>query len=125
MSAAWVYRCYDAGGRLIYVGSTQDLGQRMRDHNARAWWAGQVTSVQARPYPSRPEALAAEREAIRTENPRWNTSGKWAHRSEWSLQDALDYVTAIRRRHTPMTLERARHLARAESFLAELQAVAA
>jgi predicted GIY-YIG superfamily endonuclease len=67
-----LYRCYDADGELLYVGITSNPRVRMNSHRAHAqWWESCVRRTMEW-YPSRPEALAAERKAISDENPRHN-----------------------------------------------------
>lgn len=64
-----LYRCYDAPGRLLYVGVTGNLGRRMRAHEKRASWWSSATRKTVSWYPSRVEALRAEQAAISDENP--------------------------------------------------------
>ena len=45
-------------------------------------------------FPDRTTAFAAEREAIRTEDPRWNITGVWHAHHTWDEARFLDYVTA-------------------------------
>lgn len=94
MSARYVYRIYDADGRLIYIGETGDLFQRLSTHQSNAWWGSQAVSAKAQVYPDRVTARAAEREAIRSEQPRWNITGAWSAHGSWSADQYSDYVTA-------------------------------
>lgn len=70
-----LYRLYDEGGDLLYVGiSTRPL-QRVREHSkGQVWWT-EVASQTFQHYPTRTEAAAAELHAIRTENPKHNVVG--------------------------------------------------
>jgi predicted GIY-YIG superfamily endonuclease len=71
VSRTAVYRLFDAGGTLIYVGSTADLDQRMSQHrSARRWWP-QVDPARTTVvwFATRAEAEAAEVSAIRAERP--------------------------------------------------------
>jgi hypothetical protein len=90
-----VYRCFDSTGRLIYVGASGDLFARLRSHRASSWWAPQVAKVTAKVYPNRLTARAAERAAIRAEMPRWNKSGKWETRHQWTQEDWIDWLTVL------------------------------
>jgi predicted GIY-YIG superfamily endonuclease len=70
-----VYRFYDAGDALLYVGATDDLERRWKHHSyVQPWWPevdqkrNEVTW-----YPDRESALAAETAAIKAERPRINT----------------------------------------------------
>jgi hypothetical protein len=67
-----LYRFYDADDRLLYVGITEHLAHRTRDHRHGAlWWDDAVRSTLER-FPSRPEAKSAESRAILTEDPLHN-----------------------------------------------------
>lgn len=63
-----LYRYYDAEGRLLYVGISNDAMRRMGQHSAKDW-ATQVRSWHPVTFGTRAEAEAAERHAIRTERP--------------------------------------------------------
>jgi excinuclease UvrABC nuclease subunit len=92
----WVYRCYDSTGRLIYVGCTSNLWQRLSTHRSKSWWAPQVSRVHAKVYRGRNAAGSIERRAIADESPRWNIVGRWASHSSWTREDFEDYVKALR-----------------------------
>lgn len=69
-----VYRVYDVTGSLLYVGSSINVFQRMRDHRTYApWWRlaseGTVTRYENRWIARKVEALA-----IRDEHPRFNVT---------------------------------------------------
>lgn len=72
MSAAHVYRIWNAGGVLLYIGSTIDAERRMRHHSSFARWWDVAKTFQFEAFDTEAEARAAEVEAIRTEFPRWN-----------------------------------------------------
>jgi predicted GIY-YIG superfamily endonuclease len=68
-----LYRFFDTAGRLLYVGITQNPQLRLRDHRAmKDWWA-EVANVTMEHFDSRQAVEAAERIAVRTENPVHNT----------------------------------------------------
>lgn len=70
--ATTLYRLFDESDVLLYVGIAVDPGRRfVRHREDKAWW-GEVANIALAVYPSRSEALAAEREAIKTEKPRHN-----------------------------------------------------
>lgn len=76
-----LYRLYDGGGALLYVGITSNWAKRMRDHaSGKIWWS-EVASRTFEEHPDRTAALAAERFAIGTEEPRYNQPP--GRRSEW------------------------------------------
>ena len=71
-----LYRFYDQGGALLYVGITKDPHRRWDQHhrkNRTGWWA-QVCVVHTEWYPTRAQAEAAEVVAIQTEYPVHNIS---------------------------------------------------
>lgn len=68
----FVYRVFGHDGELLYIGATSKYEARMKEYERRpeaAYWERDE-------YPTRAEAFAAERQAIREENPRWNFAGK-------------------------------------------------
>ena len=67
-----VYRCHDADGALLYIGATNSWSQRKCHHRRETPWWPDVAAVTREPYPNRALALAAERAAIRAENPLHN-----------------------------------------------------
>lgn len=67
-----VYRLYDQAGRLLYVGTSVDPRVRWEQHaRSKLWWSA-VTRATVVWHPTRTDALAAERHAIRTEGPLHN-----------------------------------------------------
>lgn len=77
-----VYRLYDEDGRLIYIGATSNLPARIAEHARTKTWPGchpvltigeRMETWVATQYPTRAEAFAAERAAIRAEQPELNT----------------------------------------------------
>lgn len=115
MAAHYVYRVYDAEGRLIYVGSTGNLVQRLRFHSYgyTAWWNYQASKTVAKVYPDERAARDAEMAAIRSERPRWNITGKWCTNADWTETEFSDYVEALLNspEFGPGTLRRARRVA--------------
>lgn len=65
----FVYRAFDSAGRLLYVGCSLNVQQRMRDHRYwGSWYRLMVRHEVDGPYPYA-EARAIEWEAIQTEDP--------------------------------------------------------
>jgi predicted GIY-YIG superfamily endonuclease len=62
-----VYRFFDAGDNLIYVGITVDLMTRWRYHEKNADWWSKQARIEVVWHESRATADAEETEAIRTE----------------------------------------------------------
>ncbi|MET8265924.1 hypothetical protein ABZU92_18250 [Micromonospora arida] len=82
-SPTCLYRFYDDGGALLYVGITSSPNARMAAHaREKAWWPevdADRTTIQW--LTNRPEAERAEVEAIRDESPRYNVADNPAERS--------------------------------------------
>jgi len=69
-----LYRFFDAGGRLLYIGISLNPGVRWKQHRAdKPWWT-EVATVTVEAHPDRTAVQAAEREAIRAERPRYNVA---------------------------------------------------
>lgn len=72
-SLVYLYRLLDHAEALIYVGITSlRVRDRLTQHReSKPWWF-EVASVQVDAYTNRAEALAAERDAIAAESPKYN-----------------------------------------------------
>jgi predicted GIY-YIG superfamily endonuclease len=67
-----LYRFFDVEDRLLYIGITAGLPQRLMRHaDGKPWWL-QVAKITVEVMPGRAEVLAAERAAIRAERPLYN-----------------------------------------------------
>lgn len=70
---AELYRHYDADGCLLYVGVSGDAAKRLKDHESKGvTWCSDVATTIIDKFESRSLALAAEKEAIQTEDPAYN-----------------------------------------------------
>lgn len=68
-----LYRHYDEAGRLLYVGiSWSSIARFAAGHRQRASWAERTVRIDIERFPSRGEALEAERRAIAEEEPLHN-----------------------------------------------------
>jgi hypothetical protein len=67
-----VYRCFDASGRLLYLGHSSNVPVRTSQHALYSPWWPEVARVQAELFATVLEALAAEEDAIRDEHPLHN-----------------------------------------------------
>ena len=67
-----VYRHFAADGRLLYVGCSVNPLARLSCHVSQAKWFKQIARIDIVHYARGDEAIAAEAEAIRTENPVFN-----------------------------------------------------
>lgn len=68
-----LYRMFDTAGQLLYVGMTANPAHRIRDHKTQQSWWSDVAEIKVEHFLTRADLAAAEREAIRTENPRFNS----------------------------------------------------
>jgi len=69
-----LYRLFTDRCDLLYVGISLSALQRMSSHRARQPWWHEVASIEIEYYPTRQAVLSAERQAIRTEHPRYNVA---------------------------------------------------
>lgn len=75
----YLYRCFDADGFLIYIGCTADVRKRLNNHRASSrkssrWLkACMARHVVSGPFAGLEAARAAEHDAIRAEDPLFNT----------------------------------------------------
>ncbi|MEQ8511188.1 MAG: hypothetical protein RLN67_02400 [Algiphilus sp.] len=70
-----LYRYFDAENRLLYVGVANDFEARDRAHRSASPWYQQKAQATTTQFPTRAEALAAERQAVRNESPLHNEQG--------------------------------------------------
>jgi predicted GIY-YIG superfamily endonuclease len=71
-----LYRLLDADEKLLYAGIGWSAKNRITSHRDTKTWWGEVALAQIETYPTRLEALAAEKAVIETEHPKYNiTSG--------------------------------------------------
>ena len=68
-----LYRLYDDNDVLLYVGATNNPAVRWAKHAADKPWWGDVSRQEITWHPDRPAALKAEKEAIRKEQPKYNS----------------------------------------------------
>jgi predicted GIY-YIG superfamily endonuclease len=67
-----LYRFFDAQGQLLYVGLTENVASRWRQHNTfKPRWADVATATLEH-FATREKAAAAEVRAIEQERPLWN-----------------------------------------------------
>jgi predicted GIY-YIG superfamily endonuclease len=82
-----LYRFFDAGGDLLYVGITNDPGRRWGRHaNDKPWWH-EVDHIEIERYPDRESVLAAEQKATKEERPKYNVVHKPVELSPTIVED--------------------------------------
>jgi hypothetical protein len=67
-----LYRLFDAGSTLLYVGISNNFGQRWVQHAAEQVWWPEVKRQTVDWCSSRTEAAMLEKEAIKAESPKYN-----------------------------------------------------
>lgn len=67
-----LYRFYNRGGELLYVGVAENPFKRWQQHSKDKPWFGEVSRFETDWFPDRPSVLAAERRAIKVESPKYN-----------------------------------------------------
>lgn len=82
---SFVYRLYDAGGTLLYVGMAADVLRRLGDHMRHKSWWREVRRIDWEMYDTRDDAAWAERVQINALEPLHNIDGYWAPREASSL----------------------------------------
>jgi chromosome segregation ATPase len=86
-----LYRFYDGGGRLLYIGVSIFAIKRMREHAKDKPWWDEVRHIEIEQIDAdRPEMLRIERHCIETEKPLYNK----AHNDVNSL--SYGYVSPVR-----------------------------
>jgi len=95
----YVYRAYDDQGVLLYIGCTYQLDVRLKAHQSMSRrWAQHMVDVQVETHPNRAEGLSAERLAISTERPLYNSDGRdfYERRDEVRAYEAAQAEKASR-----------------------------
>jgi hypothetical protein len=67
-----LYRHFDKNGQLLYVGVSLSTVVRLSQHREYSKWYDQIANVTIQNYNTREEALEAETQAIKNENPKYN-----------------------------------------------------
>jgi len=67
-----LYRHYDQQENLLYVGISLAAMNRLATHERNANWFSKITRVDMERFSDRKQALIAEKEAIKSENPLHN-----------------------------------------------------
>lgn len=79
-----LYRLYDDRDRLLYVGITNSVGARFKEHEATKEWWSEVWSSRWEWFATRAIALKAEKDAIWFEQPVYNRDRPYtSNESRW------------------------------------------
>ncbi|MFI6296673.1 hypothetical protein ACIBEJ_34145 [Nonomuraea sp. NPDC050790] len=84
-----LYRYYDDQGRLLYVGITNSFKERNAKHAAASPWIIFATRSTTESFPARRDAEEAERSAIWSERPLFNSQ---RNRTPWARQRLSVYL---------------------------------
>ncbi len=80
VTAHSLYRFFDAGGKLLYIGITSNPRLRFAQHRkAKVWWSD-IATREIVHYKSRVDLMNAERDAIKRERPLYNIQHAGNHR---------------------------------------------
>lgn len=71
-----VYRIYDETGRLIYVGASSHVDERIGCHRSQSWWFALTARIDVEVHLTTRDAFQAEKRAIRSERPAFNATHK-------------------------------------------------
>lgn len=101
-SVTYLYWLWDREGQLLYVGITDDVDRRMRDHSKDKFWWGDVKRTTKVAFQTRYEALWAEWAVIATSRPVYNRSlsPPPAPRAEFQPEDATPVEAPSRPRQS-------------------------
>lgn len=87
-----LYRLRDVDGALLYVGISQNLDIRWTNHAYTQPWWHMVHAKEITWFETRAEAAEAERQAVRSENPRFDAThrcGRWRTTQPVYTEDPL------------------------------------
>jgi predicted GIY-YIG superfamily endonuclease len=113
MTPHFVYRCFDAHDRLLYIGCTSNVRKRIAEHRrgeraASRWLAVfMVRHEIAGPYPGRDAARAVEAEAINFNQPLFNLQHRANERQSASMTRGRVAEYLIDHGHLQLALETA------------------
>ncbi len=83
-----LYRWYDEDSLLLYIGVSGNLSSRTKGHIKGSSWIDFAARSAIERHPNRAAALAAERTAIKTEGPLFNSQ----HNSPEARERAAKYL---------------------------------
>ena len=70
--AHFLYRHFGVNLELLYIGVTNNVQRRVKDHSKNSDWFPTVRNITMEVFESREEVLDAEKEAIKKEKPKHN-----------------------------------------------------
>jgi predicted GIY-YIG superfamily endonuclease len=102
-----LYRHFNAAGELLYVGISLSPTTRLYQHRSGARWFREISSVTVEWFDCRQFAETAERQAIKSEKPRYNiahadnqkpvakTGRYWVHEIETGRYDGCYFDSVV------------------------------
>jgi excinuclease UvrABC nuclease subunit len=96
-----LYRHWDKDHVLLYVGISLSAMHRLRQHKETSKWFSEIVSVTIERFETRTEAMAAERKAIKSENPKYNIQhrrGAGATYADEVVEDSYDALSGTTRK---------------------------
>jgi excinuclease UvrABC nuclease subunit len=99
MSKCCLYRHFDAGGDLLYVGMSRNAAARLRGHKNASWY-DDIASITIEHFETKAAAADAEWRAIQDEHPKFNKL-RYPRKAAAAAYAALDRQA---RRATPHQL---------------------
>ena len=76
MAKTTLYRSYNKGNELLYVGISHSVMNRLGQHKNSGVWHGECVRITLEHFATRESAREAEAKAIKTEHPIYNKQGK-------------------------------------------------
>lgn len=90
MRETYLYRFFGHDGSLLYVGISERLGARFKEHRREKPWH-EVATIRLESFATRKEAKDAERMAIQEEHPAWNVVHNGENTAHYaSVESRLD-----------------------------------
>jgi excinuclease UvrABC nuclease subunit len=89
-----VYRLFDSGDEVIYVGTSHDPTARIRSHYTRKPWAAEIARYELDWLPNRDEAEREERRLVKQTKPRYNV----VHTDEHRIRSVAHMAPYVRER---------------------------
>lgn len=85
---AFVYRCYDEQGRLLYIGSSKNMARRLAEHADKSPWWPYCADIKTDAQDTLAKARLLEIRLIQRMHPIFNTNYR-AGASDISVEDYL------------------------------------
>jgi hypothetical protein len=97
---AELYRHFDAANKLLYVGVSLSTLNRLGQHKDHSHWFTTIARVEVSRFPTRADALAAERLAIQVEAPAHNIRHARTHSTQptgWDItrKELIHHVVRV------------------------------